>query len=599
MSQLFEAIQNQAAAVVKAVYGIEISPSLLSLQETRKDFDGDFTMVVFPLTRYKLGAPHQIAETLGTGLMDQIPEIQAFNVIKGFLNLRLTDGFWRTFITEQASRETYLSLDHGKGKTVVVEYCSPNTNKPLHLGHLRNIILGYSLTEILNANGYKAVPTILFNDRGTNISKSMVAWQASGKEETPEMRGVKGDKLVGDYYVEFNRLLKEQAAPLLAQGMKKRDAENATSIMKSVHEMTVKWEEGDDSVRGLWTTMNGWFYEAVQDTFDRLGVQFDRTFYESEVYQRGKESVAEGLEKGLFTQTVDGSVEVDLTEDNLDKKTLLRANGTSLYITQDLAIAADKFREFKMDQSIYVVGNEQEYHFKVLFKILEKLGKSYADGLYHLSYGMVELPDGKMKSREGTIVETDDLLNEMHAQAKEETQQNLAKVQEMSEAELETLYEVLGQGALKYFLIKVDPRKKMIFNPKESIELKGNTGPFIQYSYARIQAVKRKAAEIDLPAYALELKLEDQMTEEERSLSRLIFKYHEVLREAGQTYNPALIANYTYELAKEFNRFYQQAKILRNDAPGTSAFRLLLADCTGQIIGRCMQLLGIQVPSRM
>lgn len=599
MSQLFQDIQTHASEVAKDVYGVDINPTELALQETRKDFDGDFTMVVFPLTKYKLGAPQQIAETLGIGLIDRLPYLKAFNVIKGFLNLSLKDDYWINFLAEESNNSTYTSNTHGEGKTVVVEYCSPNTNKPLHLGHLRNIILGYSLTQILEANGYKSVPTILFNDRGTNISKSMVAWQRAGKNETPEDRGTKGDKLVGDYYVEFNQTLKEQVKPFLDSGMNQRDAERSTEVMKEVHDMTVKWEEGDEAVVSLWKKMNGWFYEAVQDTFDRLGVKFDQSYFESQVYQRGKETVEEGLEKGIFTKTEDGAVEIDLTEDKLDKKTLLRANGTSLYITQDLAIAADKFHEFGMDKSIYVVGNEQEYHFKVLFKILEKLGKPYAKGLYHLSYGMVELPTGKMKSREGTIVETDDLLDEMHEQAKAETMQNLAKVQEMSEEELNTLYETLGQGALKYYLIKVDPKKKMIFNPEESVELKGNTGPFVQYSYARIQAVKRKAEALSFPVYSKELTLEDPLMEEERALAKMIFRFPEVLKESGETYNPALIANFAYEMAKEFNRFYQQAKIVREEAPNTSAFRLMLADFAGRIIGESMRLLGIQVPTRM
>lgn len=599
MSQLFQDIQTHASKVAKEVYGVDINPAELALQETRKDFDGDFTMVVFPLTKYKLGAPQQIAETLGIGLIDRLPYLKAFNVIKGFLNLSLKDEFWINFLAEESNNSTYTCNTHGEGKTVVVEYCSPNTNKPLHLGHLRNIILGYSLTQILEANGYKSVPTILFNDRGTNISKSMVAWLRAGKNETPDERGSKGDKLVGDYYVEFNKELKEQARPFLESGMNKRDAERSTEVMKEVHDMTVKWEEGDEEVVSLWKKMNGWFYEAVQETFDRLGVKFDQSYFESQVYQRGKETVEEGLEKGIFTKTEDGAVEIDLTEDKLDKKTLLRANGTSLYITQDLAIAADKFHEFGMDKSIYVVGNEQEYHFKVLFKILEKLGKPYAEGLYHLSYGMVELPTGKMKSREGTIVETDDLLDEMHEQAKAETMQNLAKVQEMSEEELNTLYETLGQGALKYYLIKVDPKKKMIFNPEESVELKGNTGPFVQYSYARIQAVKRKAEALSFPAYSKELTLEDPLMEEERALAKMIFRFPEVLKESGETYNPALIANFAYEMAKEFNRFYQQAKIVREEAPNTSSFRLMLADFAGRIIGESMRLLGIQVPTRM
>ncbi|MDP5168757.1 MAG: arginine--tRNA ligase [Bacteroidia bacterium] len=599
MSHLFQEIQTTASAIAKEVFGVDIDPSELPLQETRKEFDGDFTMVVFPLTKHKLGSPQQIAETLGIGLIDRLSYLTAFNVIKGFLNLSLSAEYWVNFVADQAQSEAFLSLDHGQGQTVVVEYCSPNTNKPLHLGHLRNIILGYSLTEILRASGYHVVPTCLFNDRGTNISKSMVAWLAVGKEETPADRGVKGDKLVGDYYVAFNDMLKEQAAPLLAQGIDKREADNQTAVMQAVHDMTVKWEQGDPEVVSLWKKMNGWFYEAVQDTFSRMGISFEKFYYESEVYLKGKEAVAEGLEKGVFTQAADGSVEIDLTEDKLDKKTLLRGNGTSLYITQDLAIAADKYAEFEMDKSIYVVGNEQEYHFQVLFKILEKLEKPFANGLYHLSYGMVELPTGKMKSREGTIVEADDLLDEMRSQAKEETSQNLAKVQEMSTEELELLYETLGQGALKYYLVKVDPRKKMLFDPKESIELKGNTGPFIQYSYARIQAVKRKAATMTIPAFHAALALEDHLMEEEKTLSRLLFRYPAVLKEAGDSYNPALLANYAYEVAKEFNRFYQQATILKADAPNTSAFRLMLADFAGRIIEQSLRLLGIGVPSRM
>ena len=599
MSTLFQDIQAAAASIAKEVYGVTISPAELSLQETRKEFDGDFTMVVFPLTKYKIGAPQQIAETLGIGLIDRLPQIRAFNVIQGFLNLTLAEPFWRRFVAEEASQEAFLCLDHGQGQTVVVEYCSPNTNKPLHLGHLRNIILGYSLSEILKACGYKVVTACLFNDRGTNISKSMVSWLHAGKQETPEQAGVKGDKLVGDYYVAFNDILKAQSAELLASGVDKREAERQTPVMQAVHDMTVKWEEGDPEVRALWKQMNGWFYEAVQDTFRRLGISFDRYFYESEVYLRGKEVVQEGIERGIFEVTPDGSVEVDLTEDKLDRKTLLRANGTSLYMTQDLAIAADKFAEFGMNKSIYVVGNEQEYHFKALFRILEKLEKPYAAGLFHLSYGMVELPTGKMKTREGTIVETDDLLNEMHEEAKEETSQNLAKVQDMSEEELERLYEILGQGALKYYLVKVDPKKRIVFDPRESIGLKGNTGPFIQYSYARIQAVKRKAVAMGLPVYSPDMAAEEPMMEEERMLAKLIFRWPQVLAEAAETYNPALIANYAYELAKEFNRFYQEAKILREDVPVTSAFRHLLADNTGRIIEHALRILGMQVPDRM
>ena len=597
MSSLITTLQQAAAAAVKSQFDQEVSPDTLPVQETRKDFEGDLTMVVFPLTKFRLGAPHQIGEKLGSALVENLSFVEKFNVVKGFLNLSFSDQYWQQFVASNYQDSHFFRNDMGAGQTVVVEYCSPNTNKPLHLGHLRNIVLGYSLTEILKANGFEVHPTCLFNDRGTNISKSMYAYLSEGKMETPEELGIKGDKLVGDYYVKYARMLATEIEELMASGLSKEEAEKQAPSYQAVHEMTVQWEKGDPEVRSLWEKMNGWVYEAYEDTFAKLGVKFEHYFYESKVYQRGRETVQEGLEKGLFRQTEDGAVEVDLTEEGYDKKTLLRSNGTTLYITQDLAIAEDKSALYNMDRSIYVVGNEQEYHFQVLFKLLQKLEKPYGQGLYHLSYGMVDLPDGKMKSREGTTVEVDDLLAEVEASAQEESLKNLDKIQELDEADLNQLFQTLGRGAVKYFLVKVDPRKRILFNPAESVALKGNTGPYIQYAYARIQSIVRNAAHI--APYQQDMPLEEPLLEAERTLIKVIARFPEVLKEAGEKYDPSQIANYAYELTKEFNRFYRDAPILKSADPSTSSFRLALATWCGDTIRHAMGLLGIDVPDRM
>lgn len=599
MYSLISQIQEAVVSAVKAEFGQEISPDTLPIQETRKDFEGDLTLVVFPLTKFRLGAPQQIGEKLGNVLLQHLPSVEKFNVVKGFLNLTFADDYWRDYFLKSQADPDFFTNASGKGQTVVVEYCSPNTNKPLHLGHLRNIVLGYALTQILKANGFSVAATCLFNDRGTNISKSMYAYLQKGKEETPQSLGIKGDKLVGDYYVEFSRMVKAETKTLLANkpGLTPEEAAKQVPSQLAIQDMTVKWEEGDPAVRALWEKMNGWVYEAYEDTFRKLGVKFDHYFYESQVYQRGRETVEEGLAKGLFYTTEDGAVEVDLTEEGFDKKTLLRSNGTTLYITQDLAIAADKSQKYKMDRSIYVVGNEQDYHFQVLFKILQKLEKPYGEGLYHLSYGMVDLPSGKMKSREGTTVEIDDLLSELEEKAREETLRNLDKLQDMEAGELDELFQKLGTGAVKYFLAKVEPRKRMLFDPNESVSLKGNTGPYIQYAFARIQSIKRNADHIG--PFTAGMKPEEALLEVERTLIKMIARYPDVLREAGDTYNPALLANYAFELTKEFNRFYRDAPILKSSYPITSSFRLSLADLAGETLKQAMYLLGIGMPDRM
>ncbi len=592
-------IQKAATRAIQEIYQKEVAPGSLSIQETKKEFEGDYTLVTFPLAKLRVGAPPQIAEELGKHLMD-LPSIESYNVIKGFLNLKISPQTWRQFLHETREDAHYLHNEHGKGQRVVVEYCSPNTNKPLHLGHLRNIILGYSLTQILDANGYRVSPTCLFNDRGTNISKSMWAYLQEGNMDTPESAGVKGDKLVGDYYVKYARTQKAEVEALMEEkSLSKKEAEKVASSTQAINQMTVKWEEGDEETHKLWEKMNGWVYVAFQDTFRRLGVSFDKFYYESQVYQRGKETVEEGLKKGVFYKDEEGAVWVDLTDEGLDKKVLLRANGTSLYITQDLAIAEDKYQDYQMDKSVYVVGNEQDYHFKVLFKILEKLDKSYADGLFHLSYGMVNLPSGKMKSREGTTVEADDLMDTMIQTAREATE-TLGKTEGMEEKELEQLYQRIGLAALKFFLVKVDPKKTMLFDPQESIDIHGSTGPFVQYAYTRTMGIKRKAKASDMnfdfnPSHIGE----EELLDSERSLLRYILKYPEVLKEAGETYNPSLIANYCYELAKEYNRFFHDAPVLKPDKPHTSAFRYALSDFTGTCLKEGMKLLGIEMSERM
>lgn len=596
MVTLFSDIQAAAAGAVQDHYQVEIDPATLVIQETRKGFEGDFTLVTFPLTRFKLGAPQQIGETLGQMLVDRLPFVKAFNVIKGFLNLTLTDQYWLDFLADFGNQEPYFRLDTGAGEKVVVEYCSPNTNKPLHLGHLRNITLGYALSRILTAAGYSVSEVCLFNDRGTAICKSMYAWQVAGKNETPDSAGMKGDKLVGDYYVQYANIHHEEVAALIATGMDKDQAEKEAPSAKAINEMLIKWEAGDPEIRTLWQQMNSWVYSAYNGTFARLGVEFDRFYHESNLYQFGKASVERGLEQGVFYQKEDGSVWVDLTEEGLDHKLLIRSNGTSVYITQDIATAESRYEDYQMDRSVYVVGNEQEYHFKVLFLMLKKLGNAFADGLYHLSYGMVDLPSGKMKSREGTTVDADDLIDQVVSTAREATQE-LGKTEGMSETELENLYESLGLAALKYFLLKVDPKKRMLFDPAESVDIHGHTGPFIQYAYARTAALGRKAA--DISSFTKGIIPEDPIHENEIILLKRILKYREVLEEAAKAYNPALVANYAYDLAKEYNRFYHGDKILKDGSPHTSAFRFALSAFAGQALSEAMKLLGIAMPERM
>ena len=596
MLPIVKTIQESAASCIQEIFDIKVEPESLSIQETRKEFEGDFTLVVFPLTKFKLGNPVEIGKKIGEKLVEQVEEIAGFNVIKGFLNISLSDSFWYRFLAENQENEGFFRRTEGKGQTIVVEYCSPNTNKPLHLGHLRNIVLGDSLTRILSANGYKAVPTCLFNDRGTNISKSMYAWLEAGQQETPNSSGKKGDKLVGDYYVAYAERHKQEVKKLMDKGLSKEEAEERSPTTQAIRELTQKWEAGDVETRGLWREMNSWVYEAMEHTFDRLGIKFDTYYYESEVYLLGKDTVQQGLEEGVFYQKEDGSVWVDLSAEGLDQKLVLRKDGTSVYITQDLAIADAKFDQYDMERSVYVVGNEQEYHFKVLFLILKKLGKQYANGLFHLSYGMVDLPSGKMKSREGTTVEADDLIDEMIDSANKITQE-LGKTEGMSPEELENLYAALGLGALKYYLVKVDPRKRILFDPNESIDINGHSGPFIQSSFTRTASLKRKG--IDVLPFSHEKLPESPMQEHERLLFRKLYQYPSILKDAAESYNPAIVANYAYELAKDFNRFWHGDRIFRSDQPNTSSFRYALAQFTGKVLKASMELLGIQMPERM
>ena len=567
----------------------------IEIQLTRKEFEGDYTIVLFPLLKFIKAKPEQIGEVLGAYLTEHVAEVTAYNVVKGFLNLTIADSYFLSFFGEIAAQERYGTTPiTAESPAMIVEYSSPNTNKPLHLGHIRNNLLGFSMAKILEATGKRVYKTQIINDRGIHICKSMIAWQLFGKGETPESTGLKGDKLVGKYYVLFDKAYKEEIAQLIAEGKSKEVAEREAPIFVKAQEMLRLWEQGDAATLALWKQMNQWVYDGFEVTYHNLGVSFDRNYYESETYLLGKDIVQRGLEQGVFYRKEDGSVWIDLTADGLDEKLVLRSDGTSVYITQDLGTATKRIEEDfpKVEGMIYTVGNEQDYHFKVLFLILQKLGFAWAKNLYHLSYGMVELPNGKMKSREGTVVDADDLMEEM-VQVAEELSQELGKLDGYTQQQKEQLYRVIGLGALKYYILKVDPKKKIAFNPQESIDFQGNTGPFIQYTYARIQSILRKAGE--LPT----LPTSGDLHPKERELIKQLSLFASVVQQGADTYSPALIANYVYELVKEFNSFYQNVSILGEEDPVKRSLRIHLSRKVGEVIATGFDLLGIEVPERM
>ncbi len=580
--------------VLKELYVQEVAEGQIQLQKTRKDFEGDVTLVAFPLLRISKKGPEQTGEEIGNALVGKVAEIEKFNVVKGFLNLSFTASFWVSELAKISKTENYGFRPKGDhSRNIMVEYSSPNTNKPLHLGHIRNNLLGYSVAEILKANGHEVKKVQIINDRGIHICKSMLAWQKFGEGETPQSSGLKGDKLVGKYYVEFDKHYKKQIAELVDSGKTEDEAKAEASMVVEAREMLQKWEAGDEEVRTLWAKMNGWVYDGFDKTYNRLGVDFDQLYYESDTFLIGRDLVKKGVEDGLFFQKEDGSIWVDLTDDGLDQKLLLRSDGTAVYMTQDIGTAKLRVDDWpELNQLIYTVGNEQDYHFKVLFLILQKLGFDWAKNCYHLSYGMVDLPSGKMKSREGTVVDADDLMDEMHETAKAQTIEK-GKLEGMSDEEANELFEMLGLGALKYFMLKVDPKKRMLFNPAESIDMQGNTGPFIQYTHARIQSVLRKAGSTSAISEM------ESINENERALIRWISQYPEVVQQAGDEYSPALIANYIYELAKEYNTFYHECPILIEEDENVKSLRLAISSMTAKIIASGMKLLGAQVPDRM
>lgn len=583
---------------IHALYGQEVSPAQVQLQKTKKEFEGHLTLVVFPFLKISRKAPEATAQEIGAYLKEHEPAVATFNVIKGFLNLTVASACWVELLDSIHADARYGLTDAtDRSPLVMIEYSSPNTNKPLHLGHVRNNLLGNALANILAANGNRVVKTNIVNDRGIHICKSMLAWLKYGNGETPESSGKKGDHLVGDYYVAFDKHYKAEVAELMEKGMTKEEAEAASPLMKEAREMLVKWEAGDPEVRALWKRMNSWVYAGFDETYRMMGVGFDKIYYESETYLEGKEKVLEGLEKGLFYRKEDGSVWADLTPEGLDQKLLLRADGTSVYMTQDIGTAKLRFRDYPIDKMIYVVGNEQNYHFQVLSILLDKLGFEWGKGLVHFSYGMVELPEGKMKSREGTVVDADDLMAEMIATARE-TSTELGKLDGVSREEADDTARIVGLGALKYFILKVDARKNMTFNPKESIDFNGNTGPFIQYTYARIRSILRKAAEAGLTVPA-RLPENVELSEKEEGLIQLLADFAGVVRQAGTDYNPSIIANYCYDLVKEYNQFYHDFSILREENENLKLFRLALSENVGKIVCLGMGLLGIEVPERM
>ena len=591
-------LQEVIINAIESLYGQVMTAGQLSLQKTKKEFEGHYTLVVFPFLKMSKKGPEQTAQEIGEWLKANASEVSSFNVIKGFLNLTIATTCWIDVLNEVHAAENYgITKADDNSPLVMVEYSSPNTNKPLHLGHIRNNLLGFALSEVLKANGNRVVKTNIVNDRGIHICKSMLAWQKWGNGETPESSGKKGDHLVGDYYVMFDKHYKAELAELQSKGLSKEEAEAQSTLMAEARNMLRLWEAGDLEVVSLWENMNSWVYAGFDETYKRLGVDFDKIYYESQTYLDGKETVLEGLQKNIFYKKEDGSVWADLTADGLDHKLLLRSDGTSVYMTQDIGTAKLRFDDFPINTMVYVVGNEQNYHFQVLSILLDKLGFEFGKGLVHFSYGMVELPEGKMKSREGTVVDADDLVDEMIATAKE-TSQELGKLDGVSEEEANNIARMVGMGALKYFILKVDPKKNMTFNPKESIDFNGNTGPFIQYTHARIQSILRKAAEqgISIPTT---LSADISLSVKEEGLVQQVAEYASIVKQAGDEYNPALIANYIYDLVKEYNQFYHDYTILKEENTDLKNFRLILSDNVGRIVKSGMSLLGIEVPDRM
>lgn len=585
-------IQEKLASTITQFFKVEhqLDVTQFDFQSTRKEFEGDVTLVVFSLLRYIKTNPVALGNSIGEYVENKLDEVVGFNVVKGFLNISLSDAY---FLNEMHSIASAENFGHTKGDAdkIMVEYCSPNTNKPLHLGHVRNNLLGYSVAEILKASGKEVIKTQIINDRGIHICKSMLAWQKFGNGETPESTGLKGDKLVGNFYVKFDQEYKKQIEELKLKGIEEKEAKTQAPLLIEAQQMLQKWEQGDEEVVALWNKMNHWVYQGFEETFTNLGVDFDKNYYESDTYLLGKDVVAQGLENGVFYKKEDGSVWIDLTDEGLDEKIVLRADGTAVYMTQDIGTAIQRVKDFAANGMVYTVGNEQDYHFKVLFLILKKLGFDWADNLFHLSYGMVDLPSGKMKSREGTVVDADDLMLEMTATARK-ISSDLGKLDGYSEAEKEELYRKIGLGALKYYILKVDPKKRILFNPEESVDFQGNTGPFIQYTYARIQSILKKA-----PASN---KVDDYVFhEKEKALVKQLQLYPEVIQQSASQYSPALIANYTYDLVKEFNSFYQNVSILGADDDDQIQIRVALSKSVASVIKKSFALLGIEVPEQM
>ena len=589
-------IASKASEAIKALYNADIEPSALQVSVTRKEFTGDFTLVVFPLLRLSHSTPENTGNAIGEWLKANVPEISEYNCVKGFLNLLFSNLFWNELFGEIVADKDFGDLPK-TGKNIMVEFSSPNTNKPLHLGHIRNNLLGDSVSRLLKASGNNVIKTTLVNDRGVHICKSMLAWLKVGNGATPESTGIKGDHLVGDMYVAFNNIYKKEVEELIAGGMDEETAKKEAPCLKEAHEMLQKWEAGDKEVRDLWARMNGWVLKGFDESYKALGITFDKVYYESRTYLLGKELVQKGLDMGVFVKDPDGSVWCDLTADGLDRKLLIRSDGTSVYITQDLGTAERRFAEYHLDSHVYVVGNEQNYHFQVLKLILKKLGFGWSDNIFHLSYGMVELPEGKMKSREGTVVDADDLIQKMYEEARA-TSDESGKLADMSEEDKAKLYHMIGLGALKYFIIKVDPKKTMLFNPKESIDFNGNTGPFIQYTHARIRSILRKAAEKGIE-YAASPLPKVELSAKEIRLIKLLNAFPAKIAEGAQAYSPAVIANYAYDLAKEFNQYYHDTPILKEENEDVLKMRLVLIDTLSAVLRKAMGILGIELPERM